>query len=128
MKKEPPSERRLAENEVVFRQLNEQVQRSIDAVNHMADDSGQREFKIVQGKDDPPLYFYCECSEVQCSERVKVRHSEYNRIHKRRDHFIVVPGHETAKIEDIVERNPEYFVVKKHIVPPDTVGAVRVIG
>jgi hypothetical protein len=120
-----PSERRLAENEVVFRQLNEQVQKGIDEINKLADDSGQPELRITQEDGETPLYFYCECSDENCTSRLPVGRNKYNQVHQRRDHFIVLPGHEVLSVEKIVEQTPSYCVVEKDIQPPESVGRLH---
>ena len=126
--KQKPSERRLAENEVVFRQLNEQIEKSIDEVNQMAAEAGQPEYMIKHGPGDPPLHFYCECSDIDCVERVQLNLHEYNQIHEKRDRFVVLHGHETEEVERVIKIEPKYLVVKKHIKPPETVGAIFTTG
>ncbi len=37
----------------------------------------------------------------------------YQAVHAVPDRFVVEPGHETAAIERVVERQAEYFVVEK---------------
>ena len=116
-----PSDRRLIENEVVFRQLNEQIQKGIEEVNKIAAEDGQPEYMIKHGPGDPALHFYCECSNVNCVDRVEVTLHEYNKIHKNRDQFVVLPGHEIKRVEHVVREESGYVVVRKHITPPDTV-------
>lgn len=120
-----PSERRLAENEVVFRQLNEQVLKGVKETNRMAVEDGQPEYVISDSPADSPLYFYCECSDENCTKRVKINLYDYNKIHKQRDHFIVARGHEVLAVERLVREEPEYSVVEKFITPPEKVGALQ---
>ena len=117
------SERRLEENEVVFRQLNEQVQKGFDEIHHMAAEEGQPEF--AKGTDDLALYFYCECSDENCTKRIKVSTHEYNNIHKERDHFIAVPGHEVPSIEHVVRKEDGFNVIEKREVPNVKVAKLR---
>lgn len=121
------SERRLAENEVVFRQLNEQIQKGIEEVNQMAAEDGQPEYKFQHNPEDLTLHFYCECSDVNCVERVQVSLHEYNEIHKRRDQFVVIPGHDMKNIEKVIQRNQGFVVVQKFIDPPDTIGRFNTV-
>lgn len=120
------SERRLAENEVVFRQLNEQVQKGIDEVNQLATETEQGHMRIVQNVDDAPLHFYCECSDENCVKRVVLGHDEYNRIHKHRDHFVVAPGHQVEDIERVIQVHNNYTIVKKNYTPPEHVSRLHV--
>jgi hypothetical protein len=119
-----PSERRLVENEMVFRQLNEQVQKGVDEVNRMAEETGQSEFRIMQDKVASRLHFYCECSNVNCVDRVIMSYQTYKDLHKRRDHFIVVPGHEVYEVERLVQQERDYSVVEKYMLPPEEVTAI----
>lgn len=120
-----PSERRLAENEVVFRQLNEQVQKGIEETNQLAVEANQPEYIITYGFDDPPLHFYCECSDENCTKRILINLQEYNEIHKNRNHFTVFPGHEVLRIERLVREEPDFNVVEKIIEPPKSVGELQ---
>lgn len=112
-----PSERRLSENEVVFRQLNQQVQKGIDDMNEMAREENQPEFVSTLTTDNIPLHFYCECSDENCTQRIKISPHEYNNIHKVSDHFTVVPGHQVPTIEHVVRYEKQFVVVEKHEMP-----------
>jgi hypothetical protein len=91
------SERRLKENEVIFQQANKGV----------AD-------LIAEGDDsDPVTKFYCECSNMDCRERIPLKISEYKRLHQDERHFIALKGHELPSIEKIVARNKTFSVVQK---------------
>src|ERR1044071_9286048 len=103
------SERRLVENEVVFRQLNEQVQKGIDENNRLAKEAGQNEF-VIEYKDDVPLHFYCECSDENCTKRVILTYREYNKIHERRDYFIIAPGHQVVRVEKVIRKESNYYI------------------
>lgn len=116
---ETPSERRLAENEIVFRQLNEQIHTGYAETNRLAREDSQPQFTVIHKSDDKPLYFYCECSDEKCSMRIKINVHDYHAVHQRRDQFIVVPGHEVPEIEKVVSTKPGYNVVKKLVTPPE---------
>jgi hypothetical protein len=109
-----PSERRLAENEVIFRKLNEKFKNGVIATNRLADEDNQPEFRI-----DDPLAFYCECADEQCAAKISADVSEYEKIHASRDQFIVLPGHEVLSVENVVSKRPRYLVVKKKTRPPE---------
>lgn len=99
------SERRLVENEVIFRDVNKDVQ---EFVNNEMHQSGKATVK-----------FYCECSDPDCTERIELSTHEYEKIHKNKKCFITLIGHETPEVEDLVEKNRSYQVVKKHFIPPN---------
>jgi hypothetical protein len=91
-------EERLAENEGLFREVNERVAEVatlyIDNETHRAVD------------------FTCECGRVDCSETMMMTIVEYEAIRAHSTHFGVVP-HEQPEIESVIERHPSYFVVEK---------------
>jgi hypothetical protein len=113
---EPLSERRMIENEVVTREFNEKIKKGFDELKKIAKEDGQRG---LVGSDNTPLMYYCECSFIDCRQRIEMKPSKYNQIHKKRDNFIVVPGHETNKIESVVQAESDYNVVEKSLVPQE---------
>jgi hypothetical protein len=92
------SERRLKENEVIFQQANEGV------AQFVSEESGD---------DDPIIKFYCECSNIDCRERIVLRASDYHKLHKDQRHFIALEDHEMPEIEDIVSKHDGFSVVRK---------------
>jgi hypothetical protein len=113
----PASQRRLAENEVVFRSYNKSVQEGIDAVNQIAEEDGQAPISL---RPDVPLFFYCECSNENCKQRIKILPGVYNAIHTRNDTFTIACGHEVKDVEDVTTVEKEYCIVKKHQQPPSS--------
>jgi hypothetical protein len=63
--------------------------------------------------EDEKFAFQCECGKSGCNGRVLMTLREYGRARSRRDRFAVVPGHETAAIERVVERDDRYVIVDK---------------
>src|SRR5512133_4026356 len=88
---------RLAQNEALFRSINEQVLALEERFG--ARDGG----------------FLCECVDTACVEHVVLRLDEYERIHDDPRRFFVVPGHEQPEIETVAERHPKYLVVQKKV-------------
>jgi len=103
---ESSSDRHLAENEVIFRDANEELRQFIKEHNKTDDD------KIKK------LRFLCECSNFTCREHIELSLTKYEKIHRNSSQFIVKPGHEMLSIERIVSREPDYFVVEKFMTPP----------
>lgn len=89
-------ELRLARNEALFRQINEGIER------------GQ-----WPGEEDRPVGFRCECARLGCAEVIELSINEYERIRAHPRRFFVVPGHERADVEVVVETTPAYVVVEK---------------
>jgi hypothetical protein len=107
------SERRMAENEVVFRKANEKVTDDLDQLKKLAAETKQESLVI----DDINLEFYCECSDENCRMRVKLSTNDYSEIHKNRARFVIVPEHEVLSIENVISRGHGFWVVEKHEVP-----------
>jgi hypothetical protein len=90
--------RRIADNEALFRSVNERVQEINDAVAPYTD-----RFEIV-----------CECGNIQCTEQIRVNPAAYEAVRADSALFFVVPGHEMPDVEDAVEHCATYSVVRKH--------------
>ena len=89
--------RRLADNEVLFREVNERV-------NEQAEGHG----------DDGHVYaYFCECSRPDCLERVHHTTAEYELIRADGARFILVSGHQIDEIENVVARLQKSVVVEK---------------
>jgi hypothetical protein len=97
------SDRRLIENEVIFRDVNKNIQ------------------EFVDGENNAPalLPFYCECSNPECIERIPMTTEQYSKLHKDDRHFITRIGHESPEVEEILNKESNYQVVEKHFTPPE---------
>ena len=89
-------EERLANNEIVFRSVNEAIE--------------QVALKLG-GSDD--YEFVCECATRGCFERVLLSRREYEHVRAEGTRFFVVPGHQDPSVEVVVEENPHYLIVEK---------------
>lgn len=90
-----PREKRLAHNEVLFREVNERIAE-------------------LAGGWDHGFHILCECANTGCEERLIIPIAQYERIREHSRWFLIVPGHTVPEIEDVVERNDAYDVVEKH--------------
>jgi hypothetical protein len=105
-----PSERRLIKNEITFRNANQSVQKSLVRLQKSAEIEG---LKLENDADDLPLHFYCECSDTKCRQRIVIKPKLYRKLHADEKYFIVLPGHETPKVEKVVKRTKNYLIVEK---------------
>jgi hypothetical protein len=94
-----PREERLANNEVLFRDINERI----------ADVAGPQG---IPG-DDHVYEFLCECSNIGCDLRLPLTLAVYEDVRKEATQFIVAPGHELPEIEIVLSRAEGYQVVRK---------------
>jgi hypothetical protein len=92
-------DKRLAENEALFREVNERV---AEVATHFFDID-----------TDEVIDFVCECARADCSELIPITAAEYEGIRAGSTRFAVLPGHEEPQIEIIIERRPAYLVVEK---------------
>lgn len=89
--------RRAAENELLYRELNERI----------------RDVNEQFGLDGDRLELVCECSRLGCSERIVLTPAEYANVRAHSARFALVPGHEDPQLERVVERNDRFAVVEK---------------
>ena len=85
---------RVAENEVLFRQVNEHVV-----------GSGRRpseSFEIV-----------CECESTTCMDHVRVTTESYERARSEPTDFLLKPGHANPEFETVVESHDDFVLVRK---------------
>jgi hypothetical protein len=61
----------------------------------------------------PDLDIVCECANQECVGAIRVVADEFGRIKSVNGAFLVLPGHEDPRVEEVIERNGGYFVVRK---------------
>jgi hypothetical protein len=89
---------RLARNEDFFREVNERINEKAES----------------HGLDSHKYEFFCECSDVACTERVKLTLPEYEHIRASPTRFVVKSDHVVSEIEHVVESVPDHMVIEKH--------------
>ena len=99
--------RRLIENEAVFRNWNESV---------YGLDGDSSNLKLAPAT---VTEFFCECSDENCSSTISLSVRTYGKIHEDRNCFIVIPGHEVDSIESVVTKRAGYTIVQKYETPSE---------
>jgi len=89
-------EQRLAQNEALFRDVNERI----EAMAH-------------QLGPDVPYEFLCECANADCTFRVSLPIATYEAVRANPRQFVLLPLHYTPEVETLVEENETYWVVVK---------------
>ena len=89
-------ERRIGQNEVLFREVNERIERLSQS---------------LQSTDS--ISILCECGNSSCAEQIEVSLSEYEGVRQDPTLFFVRPGHALCDVEHIVERHGEHNVGRK---------------
>jgi hypothetical protein len=88
--------RRLAENEALFREINERRRtRAVDVWAH------QQAYPFV-----------CECADADCDLRLGLEESEYEHVRSQARWFLVARGHSRPEIEQIVETRQQFEIVE----------------
>ena len=87
---------RMARTEALFRNVNERIAES--AARFYSDSTE----------------FVCECSDQECTDRVEATLAEYEEVRSHSTRFLLTPGHEDTRIEQVVERRgTRHAVVEK---------------
>ncbi len=87
---------RAAHNQSLFRRVNERIDK-LNAALTVA---------------EAPRYV-CECLRLECADVLVLSHLEYERVRSYPTHFVIVPGHEDAEVESVVQRTDWYLIVQK---------------
>ena len=95
------SDRRLIQNEATQRLENSRV---------------KRQLKTILGPT-AKIMFVCECSDLDCRDRIALTSQEFDDFHAKAKQFVVKPHHETATTEKIVSKTNDYYIVEKHDEP-----------
>jgi hypothetical protein len=92
-----PMDQRAAQNETLFRSVNEEIER------------------LGQVAGPEPLYtaFVCECSDGTCAERIQLTTAEYEEVRSHSRWFVTAPGHVNLRIEHVVRTADRYVIVEK---------------
>jgi hypothetical protein len=98
-------EARAAQNQLLFREVNEQVGQ-VHAQFALVDDFGPAA---------PPHTWVCECANAACLERIEMSVTEYRRVRSSAARFVVAPGDEHVLVgaERVLEKHPRFWVVAK---------------
>ncbi len=89
-------QQRLSANEVIFRDLNEGIER------------GQ-----WPGEPDAPVGFRCECARLGCNALVRLTLAEYEHIRSDPRRFVMIDGHELPAVETVVQTLRGCVIVEK---------------
>jgi hypothetical protein len=101
-------EERLAQNETFFRDVNERI----------------RDIADRHGPDEHTYEFFCECSDSECVDRVRLTLGEYEAVRADATHFVLAEGHDNETIETVVASEPDHVVVEKVGVAGDVARAL----
>jgi len=89
-------ERRMTQNEVLFREVNERVQEK-------ADDFG----------GGGTYQYFCECANADCTFRLVLTREQYEAVRRDPTQFVVLPLHFTPEVETLVSEHEGHWIVRK---------------
>ena len=84
---------RIAMNEATYRKINEAIR---------ADPADGR------------IVFVCECGRLGCNQLLRLSRAQNEAVREDARRFAIVPGHEIAEVEDVIEQHEDYAVIQKH--------------
>jgi hypothetical protein len=90
--------RKIGENEALYRTVNERI----EGLNQ------------VFGTLTDTMTVICECGDGACAEQIEITVADYERIRSDPTLFVIVSGHEIPDVEDVVETQDTFDVVRKH--------------
>ena len=90
-------QRRIAENESRFREINERLEADLKRIPD----------------DGADANFICECGRADCTEIVPMTLDEYEHVRQDPLLFSLVPGHQFDEAEDVVTTTAAYVIVRK---------------
>lgn len=97
---ESQREARAAQNELVFRAVNEQILKMTDRFREALSD----------------IDIVCECADTKCVGTIRVNSEEFVKFERQEGMFLVLPGHEDESVEQVVGRKKDYVIVWKAVV------------
>jgi hypothetical protein len=90
-------ERRIGRNEVLYRSVNEKIE----------------QLNQVFGTLTETMTVVCECGTMTCADQIELDVPTYERVRADPLLFVVVPGHDAAGVEAVLERHAGYDIVRK---------------
>ena len=99
---------RAAQNEQVFRSVNERIEKGSEMHGVLS-----------------PIRFHCECDRASCFETIELGPEQYRQVVAKRYCFVIVPGHDDERVERLVEEHDTYCVVEKIGEARETLGRGR---
>jgi hypothetical protein len=86
---------RIARTESLFRNVNERIAES------------------AQRTDGEEAAFVCECADADCTEKVEAPIGVYEHVRSDGTQFLLAPGHEDERVEQVVQERPRFSIVRK---------------
>lgn len=95
-----PSGQRAAENQSLYRSVNEQIEQLNAALGAVAPNGDSYEW-------------ICECANTTCTLRISATLEEYEGVRNNPRTFIIAPGHLYPQVERVLNNNSRFMIVEK---------------
>lgn len=101
----------VLENEKMFQQMNDNLQRSARGLTPMG------------VPEDLMLAMYCECADPACEERIRIELQKYRELivdyaqYAHGQLFLVKPDHIFPRFEQVFKKFRNYWILKKTMEP-----------
>ena len=95
------SGQRAAQNQSLYRSVNEQITQLNEAFSEVFPDS------------EPLSEWICECADTTCTLHIQATRQEYELVRANGRTFIVYPGHVYPEVEGALSGNERFMVVEK---------------
>jgi len=89
-------EQRMAQNEALFREVNERIKSTADGLGSAAD-----------------FEYFCECANADCTFQISLTAAEYENVRADATQFVVLPQHFTPEVETLASEREAYWIVRK---------------
>jgi hypothetical protein len=88
---------RLAENEALFREVNERIAQIAEQ----------------WGSNDDHFNFVCECSHADCAAQLELSRTAYEQVRAHPARFVLAKGHEVLEVDAVMDTLGSYVIVEK---------------
>jgi hypothetical protein len=93
-------EERVAENEVIFRRANEEIEEVAEELDESLT------LRLIP--------FLCECADRRCTQIIRLSPREYEDVRASPRRFAISPGHELSlEDEQVIARSDRFTTVEK---------------
>ncbi len=89
-------ERRMAQNEALFREVNERIKETADGLG-----------------SDSAFEYFCECANADCTFQLTLTPAQYESARADPTQFVVLPVHFTPEVETLVSETDGHWIVRK---------------
>jgi hypothetical protein len=90
-------QRRIGENEAIFRSVNEEVSR----------------LSVTFTAATNTMRIVCECGAQSCTVHIEITPEAYRQVREDATTFVVRPGHDFPEAETVIGKTDDYWIVQK---------------